>query len=50
MTCCDTIVDLIKDALYTGRDCSRAEITGIRGISNRDRAQLIIAQTVTVLQ
>jgi len=32
-----------------GRDCSRAEITGIRGISSRDRVQLIIAQTVTVL-
>jgi len=38
------------DALCAGCDCSRAEITGIRGISNRDRAQLIIAQTVIVLQ
>jgi len=31
------------DVLYIGRNCSGAEITGIRGISNRDRAQLIIA-------
>jgi len=39
------------DALAcVGRDCSGAEMTGIRGISDRDRAQLMIAQTVTVLQ
>jgi len=37
-------------AARAGRNCSGAEITGIRGISNRDGAQLIIAQTVTVLQ
>jgi len=38
------------DASCIGRDCSRAEITRIWGISDRDGAQLIIAQTVTVLQ
>jgi len=37
-------------AARVGRDCSGAEMTGIRGISDRDGAQLIIAQTVIVLQ
>jgi len=37
-------------ATRVGRDCSGAEITRIWGISDRDGAQLMIAQTVTVLQ
>jgi hypothetical protein len=38
------------DVSYIGRDYSKAEMTGIQGISDCDRVQLIIAQTVTVLQ
>jgi len=37
-------------AARVGRDYSGAEITRIRGISDRNGAQLMIAQTATVLQ